>query len=313
MNKPLILLLASLAFSSQGLAHVGHDEAPGTDGGATANQVTLSEAAIKNLGIDTVKATIAPHAPSIRLNALVGFLPEKRFIITPGTAGRVSEILAKIGEKVGKGQALLSIQPVTVGSSPVTLASPIDGVVVKQSVVGGQSVTTETAVMEVADPSQVLVRGTLYETPDVSRISVGQKVHVTSELLRDKESEGIVQRVDNAFDKESRTFNVYALIDNKEAKLLGNMQVAMAVEIGEPSEVLAIPAKAILGDNGEYFVFTRDGNNFERRSVMLGAEFGDLREVLEGVLPDEEVVTVGNYQLQFAKPSAAKEQSEHKD
>jgi len=243
----------------------------------------------------------------------VEILPEKLFIITSSASGRVTEIHVKIGEKVSKEQALASIQPVTVGSSPVTLTSPIDGVVVKQSTVGGQAVTTETTVMEVADPSQVLVRGVLYETPDVPKIAVGQKVHVTGPLLADKVLDGTVQRVDSAFDKGPRTFSVYALIDNKERLLLGNMQVRMAVEIGVPSEVLAIPAKAILGDIGDYFLFTRDGNHFERRSVILGAEFGDLREVLEGVLPDEEVVTVGNYQLQFAKPSAAKMQSEHKD
>ncbi|HBR67956.1 MAG TPA: hypothetical protein DEA55_01095, partial [Rhodospirillaceae bacterium] len=71
-------------------------------------------------------------------------------------------------------------------------------------------------------------------------------------------------------------------------------------------DILTVPVKAILGDSGEQFVFVRSGNAFERRSVKLGAKFGAEREVLEGVFPDEEVVTVGNYQLQFAKSAEAK-------
>jgi membrane fusion protein, heavy metal efflux system len=88
--------------------------------------------------------------------------------------------------------------------------------------------------------------------------------------------------------------------------------VVLSIEITTPADILTVPVKAILGDSGEQFVFVRSGNDFERRSVKLGAKFGTDREVLEGVFPDEEVVTVGNYQLQFAKSSEPKK-DEHKD
>ncbi len=123
---------------------------------------------------------------------------------------------------------------------------------------------------------------------------------------------GKVQRMDGAYDRGSRTFNVYALVGNPDRKLLANMQVVLSIEITTPADILAVPVKAILGESGEQFVFVRSGNDFERRSVKLGAKFGGDREVLEGVFPDEEVVTVGNYQLQFAK-SAEPKKDEHKD
>lgn len=310
-----VILIVGLGLFSQAFAHEGEDhaEAPGTEGGAgVVSTVTLSATAINNLGIQTVKAAIAPRAASVDVNGIIEFLPERQAIVTSRAAGRVSEIHIKVGEMVKKGQSLLTIQPIFVGSSPVSIPSPITGYVTKQSVVLGQSVTPEAALMEVGDSSEVLVRGVMYETPDVTKIQVGQNVRVTSSLLGSDSLLGKVQRMDGAYDRGSRTFNVYALVNNPERKLLANMQVVLSIEITTPADILTVPVKAILGDSGEQFVFVRSGNDFERRSVKLGAKFGNDREVLEGVFPDEEVVTVGNYQLQFAKSSEPKK-DEHKD
>lgn len=307
-----LALLGSMGLAGQAFAHAGHDEAPGADSAGVVTTVTLSDTAINNLGIQTVKAVIAPRAASVDVNGLVEFLPERQAIITSRAAGRVSEIHVKVGEKVTKGQRLLTIQPIFVGSSPVAIPSPLTGFVTKQSVVLGQSVTPEAALMEVGDPSEILVRGVMYETPDVTKIQVGQTVRVTSSLIGSDALLGKVQRMDGAYDRGSRTFNVYALVNNPDRRLLANMQVVLSIEITTPADILTVPVKAILGESGEQFVFVRSGSNFERRSVKLGAKFGNDREVLEGVFPDEEVVTVGNYQLQFAK-SAEPKKDEHKE
>lgn len=298
-------LLISIGDSTFAFAHAGHDEAPGTDSAsAVAMTITLSDMAINNLGIQTTKAVISPRAATVNLSGVVEMMPERQAFIASSAAGRVSEIYIKVGEKVSQGQKLLTIQPIFVGSSPVTIPSLISGYVTKQNIVIGQSVTPETVLMEVSDSSKVLVRGVMYETPEVSKIKIGQKVHVSSSLLNDKPLPGVIQRMDGAFDSSSRTFNIYALVENPDHKLLANMQVRLAVEVSNPSDVLTVPVKAVLGDTGEQFIFVRNGSEFERRSVKLGMRYGTDVEVLEGVFPDEEAVTVGNYQLQFAKPSA---------
>lgn len=166
--------------------------------------------------------------------------------------------------------------------------------------------TPEIGLMEIGDSSEVLVRGVMYETPDVTKVQVGQNVSVNSSLIGNQPLKGKVQRMDGAYDRGSRTLNVYALVENPDRRLLANMQVVLSIEVTEPADILTVPTKAILGDSGEQFVFVRNGNDFERRSVKLGAKYGTEREVLEGVFPDEDVVTVGNYQLQFAKSAEPK-------
>jgi len=300
-------LIAVIGLSTPAYAHEGHAEAPGEEsaGGAT-KVLTLSDTAINNLGIQTVKAIIAPRAASVDLNGIIEFLPERQAVATSRAAGRISEIHVKVGEKVAKGQSLLTIQPIFVGSSPVDIPSPLDGYVTKQSAVLGQSITPETELMEVGDSSEVLVRGVMYETPDVTKVQVGQNVSVNSSLIGNTPLQGKVQRMDGAYDRGSRTLNVYALVENPDRRLLANMQVVLSIEVSEPADILTVPVKAILGESGEQFLFVRNGDEFERRSVKLGAKFGTEREVLEGVFPDEDVVTVGNYQLQFAKSTEPK-------
>jgi hypothetical protein len=70
----------------------------------------------------------------------------------------------------------------------------------------------------------------------------------------------------------------------------------------------------VLGDLGNLFVFVRDGNSFERRNVVIGMKAGDQVEIVEGVLPGDNVVTEGHYQLQFATtPAKAAPADEHGD
>ncbi len=308
----IIVFLFILFLSVSSFAHEGHDDAPGDEaGGASSATTVLNDATIKNLGIETVAATLAPLGKALQINATVEYLPERYANIAPKANGSVSAIHVKLGDAVKKGQNLLSFTPVFVGSSPVTLTSPIDGYVVKQNAVIGQSVTPETVVMEIVDTAEVLVKGITYSPSDFEQIKTGQKVIVN--VGRDSAPlTGVVQRLDVGSSKENRSFSVYALIQNPKRALFANTAASMSIVIGEAQEVLTVPMKAVLGELGNYFVFVREGNNFERRNVTLGQKSGDRIEIVEGVLPDEQVVTVGNYQLQYAKTQApAKPEGKH--
>lgn len=301
----ILILLFMLGFSSNALAHAGHDDAPGGESGSPSGGIiTLSDGVIKNLGIETAKANLYPLGKELVLNATIEYLPERYANITPRANGSISRILVKLGDSVRKGQKLLTFKPVFVGSSEVTLTSPISGFVVKQNAVIGQSITPETAIMEIADTDKLLVRGITFSPSDFEQIKVGQKVKISTGKENTIPLTGVIQRLDVGSSKETRSFDVYALVDNPNRTLFPNSSVTLSVQTSETSEVLTVPSKAILGELGDYFLFVREGNNFERRSVVMGQKSGDMVEILEGVLPDEDVVTVGNYQLQYAKPKA---------
>lgn len=299
----IVFVIALVLTTSQAFAHAGHDEAPGESTASQASVIELAETTIKNLGIQSSPATLAPFGKSVSLNATIEYVPERYATVTAKANGAVNEIAVKIGDPVKKGQKIFSFTPTFVGSASVTIFSPIDGYIVKQNTVIGQPLTPETVVAEIADTTQVLVKGITYSPTDFEQIKAGQTVRVVFD--RAEPLDGAVQRLDVGSDKENKTFAVYALVNNPKRTLFANSSATLSVMVEDAGDVLTVPAKAVLGEMGNYFLFVQENNSFERRTVTLGRKSGDRIEIIDGVLPDEQVVTVGNYQLQYAKTQAS--------
>lgn len=311
-RKFLFALIAATALlaPAQVRGHEGHDhgKAPGEEAVAS-GPLTLAEETIKNLEIQTVEAKVIPLQQSLTMAARIEALPEKHALISARFEGRVGEILVKLGDRVKAGQPLLKGEPLNVGAQPVILKAPIDGQVTRQAATLGQSFNADTVLMEVSDHRQVYARGMTYEGPELTNIKQGQPATVKINVLPEKVFTGKIESVDVGLEAQSKTFEVFALLDNADLLLRPNMQATLTIGIGPAQEVLAVPRRAILGELGNHFVFVQDGNTFERRTVVLGMRAGDLVELIEGVFPTDQVVTQGNYQLQYAigtpKPAPA--------
>jgi cobalt-zinc-cadmium efflux system membrane fusion protein len=272
--------------------------------------VELTDTAIANLGVETTEAEIVDLRPSVDLVAQVEPLPENVVQITPRFEGAVGEILVKLGETVKAGQPLLRVVPRTVGNPDVVLKSSLNGAVTAVNVTLGQAFSPDTVLMVVGDYSKVLARGTAYENPEVLALKIGDPATLTVDVYPGHRFDGVIQRSDVGLESESKTFEVYALVDNHEGKLRPNLLGQLSVGTGKAQPVLAVPDKSILGDLGNLFVFVRDGKVFEKRLVRIGIRSGGQVEILEGVFPGEQVVTRGNYQLQFASSATPKKKEE---
>lgn len=307
-------LVWGLAFAFAALspifAHEGHDHAPqpGDAAGNVSGPVELSDVAIANLGVETAEATIVELRRSVELVAQVEPLPEKVAQITPRFDGTVAEILVKLGETVKAGQPLFRLVPRTVGNPEVIVKAPLSGAVTKVNVTLAQAFSPDTVLMVVGDYSSVLARGIAYESPAILALKIGDPATLTVDVFPGQRFEGSIQRSDVGLESDSKTFEVYALIDNRDGKLRPNLLGELSVGIGKAQQVLAVPEKAILGDLGNLFAFVRDGKTFEKRPVRLGIKSGGLVEVTEGIFPGEQVVTRGNYQLQYASSTPKKEE-----
>lgn len=310
--KKIILTVSALSLlSCAAWAGPGHDHgSPGDSAGRPLSEIVLTDVMISNLGIQTVPVVSQNVSKTIDLIASVDYLPENQAIISARADGAVSQILVKTGQSVKKGEAVIVFQPRLVGNPPVTLVAPIDGYVTEQNVVIGQSVTPDQALLRIADISEVLVRGQAYEDVPQSALSVGRPVMVTASGLSGEVFEGTVQRADASFRAGTRVREIWAVVENPDGKLLGNMQAHLSVATGDALPALVVPQRAVLGDTGNYFLYVREDDHFYRRDVTLGQKFGPLREIVSGLSDGEDVVTLGNYQLQFVTSSAEHEHGE---
>jgi multidrug efflux pump subunit AcrA (membrane-fusion protein) len=241
---------------------------------------------------------------TLDLLAFTELLPEKQAQIMARFKGRVTELFVQVGQAVKKGQPLLTVDPIIQSNRPVTLHSPIDGFVLSQNSVPGLVVAEGDSMMLIGDASQILVRGVGYETPAIQRLSVGQPVEVHLDIAPEVPLHGSIQRTNLQLDPITRTFSVYALIETPGEDFLPNLQGTMEVQLSEPSPRLTVPRRALVGDDGNYAVYVLEGDRAERRPVELGIHNGTHVEIIHGVLPDEEVITQGSYQLQYVPGTA---------
>jgi multidrug efflux pump subunit AcrA (membrane-fusion protein) len=304
MNLPTILLI--LAAVATAVAGPGHGTAPGSQGAPINGPIALTEMQRRNLELETAEAVVVDLAPSMEVPAVLVLPPERHAKITGPFEGRVTGLLAKLGDHVKKGQPLLRVTPLTVGSPEQDLRAPLDGVVFDQTAVVGTAFKPETILMETGDYHELLAQGVFYQSPELTRVRIGQKASVALDVFPGERFDGVVQRIDPGHEEASPFFHIYALLPNRDDKLHPNYRARLSVEIGDPQTVIAIPRRAVLGSLGKFFVFVEsEPGRYDRREVVTGLKSGDMVEIVEGVLPGDRVVTVGNYQLQYVVPDAA--------
>ena len=306
-----IMMIWCLAVAAMTLrAGPGHDhpDEPGSGGAIADGPVVLTATQAANLQLETVEAEITEMAPTLEVPAVFVLPPERHARITAPFAGRVTELLAKLGEQVEKGQPLLRVAPLAVGSPPQEIRAPLEGVVFEQDAVIGLPFTPETTLMQTGDYRELLARGSFYQSPELTRVAAGQKAVLLLDVFPGERFEGSVQRVDPGHAEGSPFFHIYALVANPGDKLHPNYRGRMLIETGAPETVVAVPRRAVLGQLGAKFVFVQtEPLHFERREVVTGLAGGDRVEMVEGVLPGDIVVTNGHYQLQYAASGGAAE------
>jgi membrane fusion protein, heavy metal efflux system len=291
-------VLISVSFAGPGHDH-SHDFPGGGDGGA-GGPVSLSESQRRNLELTVVEAEIREMGRTVEVPATLVVPPERHGVVSASFAGRITEVLVKLGQDVAAGEPVLKVAPLAVGSPPQTLTAPIGGHVIQQNAMPGSAFTPETALVEIGDDSELLAGGIFFQSPVLTNIQLGKPATFLLDLYPGEAFLGTLQRIDTGHGPEDPSFHIYAVIANPDHRLRPNYRGRLSIPIDEPQVAVAVPRRAVLGSLGNLFVFVENEEGvFEKRQVVVGVRDQDWLEIIEGILPGERVVTVGNYQLQF--------------
>jgi len=314
MKRPLHLLLALTLLSSaavRAFAHAGHDKAPGEDAsGPQTGPVTLTPEAEKNLGLKVETADLRTIEKTLAVLGRVEIDPARVAVVASRISGRITKLAVKEGDKVQAGAFLLTVESRQIGDPPpsVDFKAPIAGTIYEQPVFTGDSVEPNARLLTLADLSEVYVVGRIYEG-QVAQVKKGQSVRIRAEAYPEDAFTGNVEGYIPRLDPETRTLGVRVRMGNPDGKLLPNMRATLTIVTAEAESVIAVPLSAVLGEGGDYFVFVQDdkeAHTFLRTPVVLGQRDDRFVEIVEGVLPGSNVVTVGNYQLQYVPPAPKK-------
>jgi cobalt-zinc-cadmium efflux system membrane fusion protein len=189
--------------------------------------------------------------------------------------------------------------PATAASSTYEVFAPISGITVSVSKASGEQVAPGEPIMEIVALDTVWVEAPIFEK-DLGRLARDVQAVFTTAAFPDKEYKGRVVDVSKVIDEQSRTAKAFFEVPNTSGDLRIGMQANVRLDAGTQSHVLLVPKEAVLDNEGKKIVYVLiSGEEFERRDVVLGDEYGGKVAILSGVKPGERVVTQGAYQLKL--------------
>ena len=177
------------------------------------------------------------------------------------------------------------------------IRSPIDGVFESKVLEQGERAGTGDPVLRIVATDPLKITGGIPERFAPS-IHPGDSARITFDVLPDWAVWGLIRFVGSTVNAESRTFPIEIHIRNPNGSIKPQMIANVQVVHEQLTHVVVVPQNLIIRDADGYHVFVvteDDGRTLaERRSVTLGAAYGNDVVVEEGLVVGERLVTVGH-------------------
>jgi membrane fusion protein (multidrug efflux system) len=137
---------------------------------------------------------------------------------------------------------------------------------------------------------------------ELSRISVGQSVVLTTDTYPNRSFSGKITAISPKVESDSRNFQVEALIPNPDHELIPGMFVGLEVEVGIEENHLTLPQAAVTFNPYGQTVFLVENNVVSQVFIETGETRGDQIAVLKGIKEGDLVVTSGQLKLHNGSP-----------
>ena len=193
------------------------------------------------------------------------------------------------------------------------ITAPFSGVITKRLVDPGAFIPAATsgsaaqtaALLTVMDFDTVRVQVAIPE-PEVPFIKEGLPVTVTLAELKGKKFDASVTRYSHALDDSTKTMLAEIEIANEKHELRPGMYATAVIAVEKKDNALLIPAEALVVEKVRNSVFTIVDKKAKKVPVKVGFTDGGSVEILEGLLPDKAVITVGKQNLNDGQPVIVK-------
>jgi membrane fusion protein (multidrug efflux system) len=191
-------------------------------------------------------------------------------------------------------RAALELQRVRL--SKHTIKAPFSGVVGLRKVSPGSYIGVGTAIVNL---EKIDVLKVDFKLPELflPSVNVGQTVDVVVDAHPGKSFVGEIYAIDPQVDVNGRALALRARLPNPDLALRPGLFARVVVKGKQTREVVLAPESAIVPRGGENFVFRIDGGKAIETRVKLGERRGAEVEILEGVMPNAQLVTAGQLKL----------------
>jgi RND family efflux transporter MFP subunit len=166
--------------------------------------------------------------------------------------------------------------------SDTVIRAPFEGHVKERMVSPGQYVKVQTPVMVIVDTNRLRARLKVPEKM-AGWVALGQPVKVQVEAYPDRAFEGAVWRMNPSVDPQTRSFDVEALLENRDGVLKPGFFARASIVSSRVDQALVVPQDALRYLYGVYKVYTVEQRALHETEVKLGAREGADVEIVSGL------------------------------
>ncbi|HEX5999205.1 MAG TPA: efflux RND transporter periplasmic adaptor subunit [Hyphomicrobiaceae bacterium] len=181
------------------------------------------------------------------------------------------------------------------------IRAPFSGVVGLRKVSPGSFVAVGTPIVNLEKIDMLKVD---FKLPEqfLSSVSVGQTVDILVDAHPGRTFIGEIYAIDPQLDVNGRALALRARLSNADMALRPGLFARVLVKGKQTREVVLAPESAIVPRGGENYVFRIDAGKAIETKVQIGERHGAEIEILEGVLPNSQIVTAGQIRLRNGSP-----------
>ena len=193
---------------------------------------------------------------------------------------RSEKSLAQIDERLSKTQILAPFD-CTVLTRPVSVG---------QAVSGSDGASGGTECLTVADLNQMIIDAHINQA-DVTRMKLGQEVNIQVEAVTGLKLTGVVERIapQATLKNNIKGFSCRILLKHPDERVRPGMTANISIPIALADNVLTVPLSAVFTEGGERFVYIKNGDTWEQRTVKIGVADFSFVEIQDGLNEDEVV------------------------
>jgi membrane fusion protein (multidrug efflux system) len=192
-----------------------------------------------------------------------------------------------------------------------TIHAPFSGILGIRQISLGQYLAAGQAIVSLQALNPIYVNFGVPQQ-DTPKMKIGRALRVTNQDLPGVGFSGKITALDSVINEQTRNIQIQATLPNPGGKLRPGMYVQVELPLGQPRNVIPLPASAInyapYGDSVYVVTDMKDpksGKTYRgvrQQIVKIEGSQGDQVAITSGLNPGEEVVSAGVFRLRNAAP-----------
>jgi membrane fusion protein (multidrug efflux system) len=177
------------------------------------------------------------------------------------------------------------------------IQAPISGVVSDRLIKVGNMISADQEAFKITDFDPILAVLNVPEH-EMNKLEKGQKTLIQVDAISGKTFEGEVLRISPTINPETGTFEVTVSVKDESRQLKPGMFGRVRIVYDTNQNTLTVPKNAVMTEDGSSSVYVINNKMAYRKTINTGYVNGDNIEVLDGLSPEDTVVTIGQSSLQ---------------